>query len=381
MRAIDNDNKHQLTQAVTNFILNTTSDVDIGLEFTFELLKHNPYRIGALTLHTRFVEFKLRHLLVSQGLPLARLAQLFMGEGDRFSVLDAGATKSEMSQEYRAWRKDRWRVYGFDPSEAAILGESDDNIIIYPIGLGARKGSVTFYEMSSAGASSIFPAEGEFAERILNGQTRLSDSLTTVKTHEVEVIDVDNWRGENEIAPIDYMKINTQGSELEILKGSENTLQTCFGVQLEAAFAGHYKNAPKFWEIDRFLTDRGFTLFDIRKPTSFRRVRDRKNKASNVGPRIADFAWPSSQVFEAHLLYLRDPTHPSESQNSIWDELRSWLMLGVIAEMHGQFDFAIQLLEIVLNERTDMLEQRVDEFTRHVDAIFNTYTEIEKRHF
>ena len=62
----------------------------------------------------------------------------------------------------------------------------------------------------------------------------------------------------------DFLSIDTQGSELEILECAETTLKNCVGIQLEVAFAQPYRGQPQFGEIDNFLKSRGFEFIKFK---------------------------------------------------------------------------------------------------------------------
>ncbi|HAR62782.1 MAG: FkbM family methyltransferase [Candidatus Margulisiibacteriota bacterium] len=59
------------------------------------------------------------------------------------------------------------------------------------------------------------------------------------------------------------LKIDTQGSELEILNGASKVLELTECVVLEASFFEFYKGAPLIGEIVIFMKERGFVLYDI----------------------------------------------------------------------------------------------------------------------
>ncbi|MBI4385996.1 MAG: FkbM family methyltransferase, partial [Elusimicrobia bacterium] len=60
------------------------------------------------------------------------------------------------------------------------------------------------------------------------------------------------------------LKIDTQGSELFILRGARRTLETSvFSVEVEVEFIPAYKNQPLFHEVHDFLTSTGFLLMDL----------------------------------------------------------------------------------------------------------------------
>lgn len=62
----------------------------------------------------------------------------------------------------------------------------------------------------------------------------------------------------------DFIKIDCQGAELEILKGGKSLLDRTKVVLLECPFAGQYnEGCPSFYEYIRYMDSIGFTPFDI----------------------------------------------------------------------------------------------------------------------
>jgi len=70
-----------------------------------------------------------------------------------------------------------------------------------------------------------------------------------------------------------FIKIDTQGYELEILKGAEKNLRTCGALILELNFIDIYKDVPMADEVIAWLKSRGFQIYDI--AGLIRRARDR----------------------------------------------------------------------------------------------------------
>lgn len=66
-------------------------------------------------------------------------------------------------------------------------------------------------------------------------------------------------------AVIDFLKIDVQGYELEVLKGSTNSLDDVVGCELEVSFLEIYKNQPFFAEVDIFMRSHGFFLADLER--------------------------------------------------------------------------------------------------------------------
>ena len=87
-------------------------------------------------------------------------------------------------------------------------------------------------------------------------------------------IDLNNLLEKEMFKEIDYMKIDTQGSELEILKGSTNFLDGIIGLEVEVEFVEIYKGQPLFPEVNEFIQSHGFSLIDMKRTFWKRRVRD-----------------------------------------------------------------------------------------------------------
>ena len=56
----------------------------------------------------------------------------------------------------------------------------------------------------------------------------------------------------------DMIKMDTQGSELDILRGATNVLKTVYDIIIEAQHVEYNKGAPGINEVRQFLGDRGF---------------------------------------------------------------------------------------------------------------------------
>ena len=68
---------------------------------------------------------------------------------------------------------------------------------------------------------------------------------------------------ENNILEVDFIKIDVQGHELPVLEGATNSIENVIGLELEVEFALLYQNQPLFSDIDYFVRERGFDLFDL----------------------------------------------------------------------------------------------------------------------
>ena len=62
---------------------------------------------------------------------------------------------------------------------------------------------------------------------------------------------------------IDFIKLDIQGGELNALKGLEESLNDCLGMEIEVEFSEIYKSQPLFGDVHSFLSSKGFYFFDF----------------------------------------------------------------------------------------------------------------------
>lgn len=110
--------------------------------------------------------------------------------------------------------------------------------------LGATSNQqVDFYVMESG--SSVFEERSNFERR------KIAKNMKTLD----EVL-----KGTR---PVDLLKLDTQGFELEILKGATNTLATTHAVLMEVSLIEINKGAPLLHDVVPFMKERGFVSYDI----------------------------------------------------------------------------------------------------------------------
>lgn len=93
------------------------------------------------------------------------------------------------------------------------------------------------------------------------------DPWRVEQTPQIDTVSLDELQRQGKLhAQTDFLKLDTQGSELEILKSGEGTqLHGLLGLEVEAEFRELYLNQPRFSEVELFLRDRAFELVHIDK--------------------------------------------------------------------------------------------------------------------
>lgn len=151
-------------------------------------------------------------------------------------------------------------VYGFDPDveECERLDRfyHNENIRLVPIGLSDLPGKRKLFLTNEPACSSLYQPDAMLTENYpaLNCAKEMS-------TIDVDVSTLDIWAESVGINYVDYIKIDTQGSELAILKGGEKVLQSVRFLEIEVEFNPIYKGQPIFSDVDFFLRKHGFVLW------------------------------------------------------------------------------------------------------------------------
>jgi Methyltransferase FkbM domain len=198
----------------------------------------------------------------------------------------------------------------------------------------------------AAGGNSFFPQNVALANRWKFQNSKEKYYATDIfyplgTTSEWDMTSVDEWSLNNKIAAdIDFMKLNVQGAELEILKGAERALESVTGLQVEMSFVESYRGRPFFADIDVFLREHSFSFFDFIGHHCIGR------KESPITVQNAPGLYPLlDQLIEGHGVYFKDPIDlhlrgKDVSQFSV----EKLLKLVCFAEIYHQHKFAIELL-------------------------------------
>ena len=147
----------------------------------------------------------------------------------------------------------------------------------------------------------------------------------------VETVCLDDWCRDTDVSGVDFLELDTQGSELDILQGSEHLLTTSIlGLQAEVEFFPLYKDQPLFSDVDNYLRPMGFRLFDLS------RYRLRRAYLKTRG-----------QLLWGHAFYLKD-VHQMNAR-------RPWhfLALAAIASYYGFEDYSLEVLTCLIEKESD----------------------------
>lgn len=137
---------------------------------------------------------------------------------------------------------------------------------IYPFALGAAAGEAVLNLTAMSNMSSTLVPDTALLARFAKkgAHTRVVGSLTM----SVDTLDAVVAR---EGRRVDAIKVDTQGSELEIMKGARTCLaDSVIVAEVEISFLRRYEGQPLFRDIDAFMDDAGFEFHDLYRPKRYR---------------------------------------------------------------------------------------------------------------
>lgn len=161
------------------------------------------------------------------------------------------------------------KVIAFEPDARSTLcgdEKSLSEIIIVPKAAAAYEGIRKLFLTRKPRCSSLLRPNVAVIKRHPDAQR-----YDVIGETMVECTTVDNVLKQHNFA-MDFIKIDTQGTELEVLKGSEKSLKNCIGIEVEVEFQQLYEGASVFREIDAHVNQIGFELLDLRRTYFLRNV-------------------------------------------------------------------------------------------------------------
>jgi len=167
-------------------------------------------------------------------------------------IFDVGANIGQTIDKFLA-RFPESEIYSFEPGPETFLKLSTNhnlkNVHLENIAMGSTVGKKEF-------SQNTHPAMSSFLDIDRSGWGKIENKVM------VDTMSVDHYCQLNGITRIDILKSDTQGFELEVLKGalqmmSSNNIHL---VYFEFIFSDMYKDLPGFHEVYKLLSDNNFRL-------------------------------------------------------------------------------------------------------------------------
>jgi FkbM family methyltransferase len=254
------------------------------------------------------------------------------------TICNVGSRKVNMSHDYasRGWQifEPNLTIYGFDAdADACDAANADLNARQitwqeqhFPIALSGSVGERTLHVTTDPQCSSLYAPNASLLKRFNNLQ-----QVALEFTVEVETMTLDAFFQEENLRAVDFLQVDVQGAELEVLSGATQILSNVLAIDIEVEFAPLYLNQPLFADVDSFLRQKDFSIADLRLS---RHVRARSPICSTQRP--GQVLWGEAVYF----LDLLQPTAPERHKTP-----SQIFKLACIADVLHFSDYTLELLE------------------------------------
>lgn len=191
---------------------------------------------------------------------------------DNFIFFDVGANSGQSISRFLKYNYNIY-IHSFEPTLELYnivkkkYSEQIKNkkIFINNFGLGDAKKELDFFSYKYNQINSFLPIEknSKFEiSRMIASKNKGSDFQKITKA---KIDTLDEYCKNNKIDKIDLLKIDTQGFEPEVLKGSHNMLseQKIKILEVELILGFAYKKNLDFFDIEKYLSPYGYKLISI----------------------------------------------------------------------------------------------------------------------
>lgn len=150
-------------------------------------------------------------------------------------------------------------VYAFEPNlrvASSLFGRAP-NYLVIPIAVGETDGHAQFHLNFFEQASSLLAMDEVSRRSWKGGEALREESVITVPT-----IRLDTFMDLARITHVDFLKVDTQGNDLSVLRSCGKRLRDIRKVTLEVDVSSRrlYQGSPSKEDILSFLRDAGFRL-------------------------------------------------------------------------------------------------------------------------
>ena len=186
------------------------------------------------------------------------------------TIIDVGANKGQTIVFFKKIFP-RLKIFAFEPSETYKFLEkkyhNDKNIKLSNVAIDKKKGKKKFYyhkfkSYNTSGLSGFYKINKDSKDHIRLKSSERNKILKEINfSYSVNCMSLDDIFKKK--INIDLLKIDTQGNELNVLKGSKKLLKSIKFIKLELMFYDYYEKSYSISDIDLFLKKYNFKIFNI----------------------------------------------------------------------------------------------------------------------
>lgn len=246
----------------------------------------------------------------------------------RIKILDVGSANQRFSSELNSIKNKL--VIGFEPDSRTFI-KNDGSVIldnkIFPYALAGKNEKRKLNLTRKPECSSFFTPNESYINLFPEKERW---DIIDYEYHECKTLN------SLELGDCDFLTIDTQGSELEIIKGAEGyVLNNLIGIECEVEFIEIYKGQPLFGDVCKYLKTQGFDFYEFVTEYRYNRL-----KLDRTG-----------QLAFADALFLKTPEHMYKKYVQEIISLDKLKKYQIIVDAYGKSDLAVTLQKYLDNKK------------------------------
>lgn len=216
-------------------------------------------------------------------------------------------------------------IIGFEPDKRTLNNVLQENGKVLPVALSGTNDRRALYLTRKPECSSFYKPNRSYLDLFPNKGRWDIVGEEVFECHTLNSL-------KNEIGNPDFIKIDTQGSELEILEGGVGeVLDSLLGIECEVEFISIYNDQPLFGDVCKFLKTQGFEFYDF--VTEYRYGRKNLDR--------------SGQLAFADALFLRTPEYMFKKFKQGFYSMDKIEKYQIIVNSYGKYDLSEVLGEYI----------------------------------
>ena len=179
----------------------------------------------------------------------------FFQNNEKINYLDIGASDIKNLIFYSKFNF--LNLILFEPDERVLkkyISEDSNNLSLYDNGLWSKKDKKYFFQYKNQPSSSFFKPNLK----------KLSDYEINIDSYSLKkktLSKVDNLDNSIKNLDVDFIKLDTEGADYEILLGAKKKLSNTLGIIVESQFFERYVSSKSFSEIEIYLKKKDFEIY------------------------------------------------------------------------------------------------------------------------
>jgi FkbM family methyltransferase len=214
-----------------------------------------------------------------------------------------------------------------------LKNKKPKNVTLSDKALSSHAGTIKLYVTKSEGLSSIYKPNFKILRSIETDQSYSCYAID--KEVEVEAATLDD-EVKDGFATADFVKLDTEGSEVDILYGAQGLLDNSIvGVESEISYVQLREQQRTFSDMLHYLHDKNFEIFDVRNRHQKRPI------GQKFGKRKGQLIYCDALFFK-NIPGLEDIVGQLKCKQAKRDKiLNSMILVGG----YGYFDYAYEIFE------------------------------------